>query len=295
MDQTNRFNDEIINTTSLKYIADGISKSINRKLTKMEAQDLLNYTRRHATLNWNLKSTTDIKNTIVNNYLYSRFSEEGRKKTQSSTELIDIHEIIKAHIGTTDQEPDYAVITNVDENGVQIKAGASGEEGEISSTTLQKIESVNIINKVSAVTTVGNITNILGKGDDASFQLLVNPQASYRSNYIILDSRNRDTSSDTGAGITSFHWTLINNSSTSSGSVISIGDIQQVIKIKSPNIRIPYTQNTSISAYKRVTLLFSELSGQAYIGQEGRKFHFIYSTELDGNMLECQAWLGTIS
>ncbi len=62
-----------------------------------------------------------------------------------------------------------------------------------------------------------------------------------------------------------------------------------MVSIQTSNIRLPFQNNVFINAYKRISLLINEFSGQSYIGQEGRKFHFLFSTELDGNMIECRA------
>lgn len=292
MDITNRFNKDILNRESMRIIANDISSRIKRTLTTIEITDLFAFTRLHATQNWVDISSPKIRTTVVRNFLESRFTNEGRAKSSTDQQPVDLHEIMKGHIGTSEQEPDYESVNNVDTDGNPANLDSASDGTDRSKRgSLGSIDNIGTINKVLQVLSVGNVATFMGKSDESSLQQLVNPQAAWRKNYIILDSRYRDTSQDTpGSGITNFIWNFLANSSVNTaGAVNSLGTVQQLVSIQCPNLRVPFQNNALVNSYKRVTLLINEFSGQSYIGQEGRKFHFIYSTELDGNMIECRA------
>jgi hypothetical protein len=291
MDQTNRYDRDIAgNRDSLKMIANTINKRLQTKLTKPEVADLIQFVRNHRTQNWGTLSVSEICHMLARTYLSSRFTDSGRANLD--TDYIDMHEVMKARVASDDQETEYEYADNVDANGTPM-AGATaigtGAEGALADgSTLGAISKIETVGTLKQVTSVGNVAGILGKTDEVSFQQMINPQAAYRKNYIYLDSRYRDTSSDT-AGMTAMKWNFLSNMATSSmGGVASVGNVQQVVAISTGTIRLPYQDNMLDNSYKRVSMLINEWSGQAYIGQEGRKFHFMFKTSLDSNMVDCE-------
>lgn len=287
-----RFTREILTRESMRTIANKISERINRNLSTVEISDLFAFTRSLAAQNWNTSSVPDIRLKLARNFIESRFTNEGRAKI--SNDIVDVHEIMKAHIGTSDQEPDFETVNNVDEDGnpIDLKAGTSSVPAvTTAASSLGSLDNIGTIDKILNVASIGNLATFMGKSDDSSFQQLVNPQAAHRMNYIMLDSRYRDLSQDTqSGGIVNFTWNFLANSSANTqGGVNSLGNVQQLVSIMCGDLRIPFQNNALINAYKRVSLLINEFGGQSYIGQEGRKFHFIFKTELDGNMIECKA------
>lgn len=295
MDQTKRFTQEILNRDSMRFIANGVSERIKRVLTATEISDLFEFTKSHTTQHWTNFTPHEIRMKLMRNFLDSRFTEQGREKLKKANDIVDVHEIMKAHIGTSDQEPDVESVNNVDVDGNPINLKNellpqyATSTASTTPTSLGSLDNIDTITKVLSVVSVGNLSTFMGKADDASLQQLVNPQASYRKNYILLDSRYRDLSQDVaGGGISTFTWNFLANSSVNTqGGVNSLGSVQQLVSISCGDLRIPFQNNALTNAYKRVTLLINEFSGQSYIGQEGRRFHFIYKTELDGNMIEC--------
>lgn len=282
MDQTNRFNRDILNNrAAMTRVSNSISTHLKRGLTQIEVRDLFNFAKSNATQNWRPFTDREIEQILVKNFITRRFTERGRAETRKDNEFVDIHEIMKGHIGTADQDPDYDFVNNVDTNGFPARTGA--EENKDDDEQLGSLDTVDTVNVVSAVTRVGNLTSFLGKSDEASIQRMLNPQASIRKNYIILDTRYKSASSN---GQTTFSWNFLNNSTNVVGGVNSIGGVKSVTAIQCPSIRIPYKESVFISSYKRVTMLINELSGQSYIGQEGARFHFMFKAEIDGNMIE---------
>jgi hypothetical protein len=287
MNQTNRYEREILgNTTNIIAISNAVSQQLGRQLTKPEASNLLAFIRNYSTSDWTKMSTADIRNALTLNYIESYHTDNGRRRRADATSLVDIHELMKRQIGTATQDADPETADDVDADGNPHESDTDED-----TDTLGNLDLVKTVNTVDAVTSIGNISSFLGKNNDSSIQTLLNPQAAWRKNYIILDSRYRDTSQDVaGLGITNFIWNFLANSTINTpGAVNSVGTVQNVVSFSCPNIRIPYTNNAFINAYKRITMLVNEFSGQSYVGQEGTKFHMIFSTAIDQSMVDCTA------
>ena len=291
-DQTNRYDRDVAGSReSLKLIANTVNQKLQVRLNMPQAQDLINFVRSNRTQNWNGLPTKDICIVLARTYLSSRFTDAGR--VNLDPDVIDIHEVMKAHIGSTDQEADFEDASNVDENGTPLTAivPTGTGTGTTAHDSLGSISSIGQIDTVKTVTTVGSVNGILGKTDEVSVQQMFNPQAAYRKNYILLDSRYRDTSQDgVGISFSSLKWNFLANTTTASnGGVNSVGDVQNIVSFGTGDIRLPYQNNVLVNAYRRVSLLVNEWSGQAYIGQEGRKFHLMFKAAIDGNMIDCNA------
>lgn len=277
MDQTNRYDRDIAGSReSLKAIANTINKRLQTRLSMNELHDLKQFISSHRTQNWGTLTVPEICQMLARTYLSSRFTDSGRANLD--TEYIDMHEVMKAHLGDGE---DYDRADNVDPNGVPSVVAVT----TATTPTLGAISNIDTVNTLRQVTSVGNVTGVLGKTDDLSFQQMINPRAAYRKNYIYLDSRYRDTSADS---LTSMRWNFLGNTPSSSvGGVSSLGDVQQLVAISTGSIRLPYQDSMLTNSYKRISMLVNEWSGQAFIGQEGRKFHFLFKTSIDGNMVEC--------
>jgi hypothetical protein len=149
--------------------------------------------------------------------------------------------------------------------------------------SLDEIKSITNVGNISAL---DNVSQILGLSDPVAIQMLFNPLAAYKWNYILMDSKARLTNTD---GTTEQSWDFLNDSAVNTiGAVNSLGGVKSVTAITIDKIRIPYEDVIILNGYNRVTLLIKEFSGQAFIGQEGRKFHFIFNATTDGNMIELE-------
>lgn len=284
------------NKEALKIIANTVNKKLQSKLNKAQISDLLQFVRSQRSKNWMGMSTGEICQTVARTYLSSRFTDEGRANLD--LDMLDIHEIMKAHVGTGDQDADLDQAANVNENGTPLAAVAAqgNVDGSVVAavaipTDLGSISNLRNVERVQAITQLGNIQGFLGKTDEVSIQQMFNPQAAYRKNYIVLDSRYRDTSQDSSSdGFSSMSWVfLANSASATMGGVNSLGDVEQVVAMTTGDIRLPYQNNAMINSYRRISMNINEWSGQSFIGQEGRKFHFLFKATIDGNMIDCTA------
>lgn len=291
MDQTNNYDVNIYNRDSVKAVANLVASNIGRKLSEYEARDLLSFIGANRTKDWNGRSYDRIRQTLAQNYLALRFTETGRTVTRHQSDIIDMHELLKQHMGSGDDNtPDAASSVNVNEDGF-ITNGSDPNATVTDSTVdtpsgLGNLGSVDSINTISSVGTISNVQQIFGQSNFNSVLAALNPSSSIRKNYILFDTRySQDTQDNTG--ITSFSWNFLSNSNVNTpGGINSLGDIKNITAIKVYPIKIPYMDILVDNAYNRVTMLINEFSGQAFIGQEGRKFHFIFESEVAENMVK---------
>lgn len=288
MDQTNRYDLYIYNNASLKKCANLLASRIGRKITQAEAIDLISFVNVNRTKDWTGRTDDDVRRILIKDYLVLRFTDIGREQTRRVTDPVDIHELLKQHMGTGDDNtPDSASSTNVNEDGFVISAGdaaATSTDATVDTPAgLGNLDSVNSINSISTISAVANVQQIFGQSDFNSVINALNPSGTVRKNYIFFDTRYKAQNTDG----TTVSWNFLSNSSTNTpGGINSIGDIKNVTSIKVYPFKIPYQDVIVSNAYNRVTMLIQEFSGQAFIGQEGRKFHFIFETEIDNNMIK---------
>lgn len=288
MDQTNRYTAKVLTPENMRYVANQVSKIIERKLLHNEAVDLLNFAKANATAPWGNMSIDEIDLVLIKNFINSRFTAEGRDTIDLP--IVDIKEILKTHIGTQSQDVNYEHVTNVDEDGIPVDL----QEQALKNLGLTPIRDpdmaaqTSVLKNLDSVTSIDNIAGFLGVKDIPTLQMLINPSSSLKKNYIVLDTRHRDISSDTGSTISSFTWNFLNNSAINTeGAVNSLGNVQNVVKVQTGDIRIPYQDQMFLNHLRRISLFIQEFSSQSYIAQEGWRYHFMFSSQVESNMVNC--------
>jgi hypothetical protein len=115
---------------------------------------------------------------------------------------------------------------------------------------------------------------------------ILNPMASYRKNYMVLDSRYRNTTEQSPPSVKSFEWNYVQkNQNTIQGSVNVIGNVRDIVGFRVYPFRIPYVANAD-NSYSRITMLIEELASQAFIAHENRKFQFMLKSTVDNEFID---------
>ena len=78
-----------------------------------------------------------------------------------------------------------------------------------------------------------------------------------------------------------------NNEITSQGTVNAIGNIRDITALRIFPIKLPYNSYID-NDYTRVTIFIQEISAQSFIGQENRRFHFMFSTTVDDRWINLE-------
>jgi hypothetical protein len=129
------------------------------------------------------------------------------------------------------------------------------------------------------------LTKFLGISDaDKIKEMLKQPDA-YRLKkiYIMLDTKYRTLSE---SGTTRFSWNYVSTINATQGTVNSVETISNIISMKVLPIRIPNVASFTANGFKRITMLIDEFSSQAFVAQEGRRFHFDFKVSTDTPWLD---------
>lgn len=261
-----------------------VCRQIKRKMSDLEIRAFVSFARSLQAKDWSRVPRDRIRDTIVSMFIQDKFTQKSATESKTQAEPLDIREVLKLQIGAADSD-ESEDFTQVNADGIPIsrlKLGRGKPDPELGS--LGTLGSLDAVTSVKSIGTVQNIEKIAGYGSVAAIQSVFNPAASYKQNYIILDTRYRSNDTD---GTTEFSWTFLNNSTAGGPGVVnSIGNVKNIVALRVDPIRIPYNDLAFISAYKRVSMFIREFSTQAVIGQEGRRYHFLFKTEADGNQVD---------
>jgi hypothetical protein len=127
-----------------------------------------------------------------------------------------------------------------------------------------------------------NIKSLFQVSDKYQLQMLINPTALYERNYIELDSNNAivDVKTPTVIDIlrgntasTTYYWEYMESALQSFGVVNTTAKIKNVVGIRMYPLKfaaVPF----NVGVYNVFNILFQEFQSQAFIGHQGRKFHF---------------------
>ncbi len=118
------------------------------------------------------------------------------------------------------------------------------------------------------------ISDFLGINDLNEFKMMFNPESMYVHYYVVLDSDYRDTTSEIPTAINKFTWRYAPTQSTGTGFCNSVGVIRDIIGMRMYQPRVPYLAGMNTSS-KRVSVLIEEFASQAFIAENGRRFHFL--------------------
>jgi len=171
----------------------------------------------------------------------------------------DIKDILKDMIGSSSE-------SNADQYV------SSFIESDDQSTTNQSISEQQTIKDIE-------INSFLGIDNLSTLQLLFNPEALYVHYYVVLDTDYRLTDEESGSTISQFKWNYSSTQNLETGFCNSVGRIRDVIGIRMYQPRVYYLSEMDTTA-KRVSVLIEEFKHQAFIGENGRRFHFLFRPNL---------------
>lgn len=119
-----------------------------------------------------------------------------------------------------------------------------------------------------------SIIEFMRINDLKEFKMLFNPESLYVHYYVVLDSNYRDITEENSSNITKFKWRYAPTQNLGTGFCNSVGVIKDIIGMRMYQPKVPYVSGMNSNA-KRVSVLIEEFAPQAFIAQNGRRFHFI--------------------
>lgn len=248
--KSDNFHRFILDKTFISTLLSELKKRLGRNLYQTEKNYLIDFLKSISPHIFEGKNRSTII-TSISDYI----SEEiAQHKCGDPNKEIDIHEMLKSNIGVS-SEADFAPISYE-------------KEQEFTD---------EIITSFSNTVDIGSF---LGNTSITDLQRIVNPELVKNHAYLTFDTRYRVLAND---GTTQFTWNFVNSDSLSQGSFNSITDIGDIMAIRIYPIRIPYTSNLDNNSYDRVTMLIEEFRAQSFIGQENRRYHFVFNTDIDSS------------
>ena len=260
-----KYNNDIFYNKILIKVKD----KLKRKLTPGEINEVVSFIKK---IDPNLLKPEFIKKTekIMINTLVSEFKEYNC----SDVSYADSQQIIRDTIGVSSESNTAHGIYDNPSYYLDLPAAQN--------TTIGKpIESMS--DTISKYPADINLTKMLGMNNSEEIVRVLNPGALLRKNYMVLDTRYRIPSSTNN--LTKFSWNYILHDETSNqGTVNVVGNVRDIVAIRVYPFRIPYILSAD-NKYDRITMLIEELSGQAFIAHESRKFHFMLKSGIDSNFI----------
>lgn len=228
-----------------------IKNRLGRQMLNSEKMYLIQLLKSINPVVFDRKSPKEISTLIENKVI-----DEISTQTCAVEDTINIHEMLKAEIGVNTE---------------------SADSGEIVPDTEVVVKQVT-----SNFSNQTDIASILGAKSLKELVTVLNPEIVNKTAYMFLDSRYRILDDD---GTASFRWNFVNNATYTQGTVNVIGDIKDITSIKVFPTKIPYVSQAD-NNYTRVTMFIEEFSAQAFIGQENRKFHFVFAPEIQDRYID---------
>jgi hypothetical protein len=164
---------------------------------------------------------------------------------------IDIREYQKLALGSSDQDPN-------------VYGGPTEDDIKLLRANKQTTEKEKSL----------ILSDFLGINDLNEFKMMFNPESMYVHYYLVLDSDYRNTTEEVSSNITKFTWKYAPTQYTGTGFCNSVGVIRDVIGMRMYQPRVPYRAAMDTDA-KRVSVLIEEFASQAFIAENGRRFHFL--------------------
>lgn len=180
-------------------------------------------------------------------------------------ENIDMHELMRESIGTTsEQGPDYSYGGKSIESIVQESFEPTPGAASPSST----------------------ITSFLGASDTMRLCREINPESTWRRNYVVFDTRYRNP---TFGATNTFTWDFMTTLTQANGSVSIYGLLRDLVQVRVFPVRIPYALEADTDQ-RLISLNIAEFSPQSFVAHENARFHFMFKSTVDGNWIDLQPW-----
>ena len=218
-------------------VVDNVEKKIKRNLTNFEEDAIVMLIKELNPAKFINSTLSDAINFVT------KISLENLRITQCNYDTVDIHEMMKLHLGTT-----------------------VGQENP---------DKINPRKDTKNIFDV-SIDSIFGLSDIATLVKKVRePAHSINHAYFLLDTKYRVLETD---GTTNFKWTYMNSTTQAQGTCNAVCDIRDIVTIKIMPHRIPAVA-TAITPYKRISMYIEEIPIQSFISHD-RRFHFIGDTKI---------------
>jgi hypothetical protein len=269
--------------TNTKELLDTVLKNVttgmNRKLQTNEHNQIINFIGK---IDPDLLQPRYKNNTI--NLMSKTLIDEFKKYNVKQGMYEDSHQIIRDVIGLSSESgTSHGIYDNPN-----FYKNQNNDRNELDEYNANEMNSGEVPSNKSDNPDKTKLSNLLGIRTSEEMVRVLNPKSLYKKNYFILDSRYRssDGSNNLSNTIDKYIWDFNLNTqpNDNNSSVNVIGNMRDIVAMRIYPFRIPYSALID-NKYKRISVLIDELSTQAFVAHENRKFHFMLGTDIDSNFL----------
>jgi hypothetical protein len=214
----------------------------------------------------------------INSYIIMVY----KGKIEKNKKPFDMHEFLKTEINNTSN-----VKGTSEYNFNYIKNGSS----QVTTTTTQKqVAPPPVIQQpIFQSQDTSNISNSLLNFSTEKQQIeltkIINYESLWRDSNILIDSRYQNLVNQDKSKMV---FTIVNNIRTKipgTGIITAMGSLRNIVEIEVFPFSIPYLPAAD-NYYQKLTLSMLELTSICIDAYENSQFHFIFSTKLNGNLIE---------
>jgi hypothetical protein len=276
LDNINKLKNDIYSKDNLKLLIAKLEKTSNKQLTKTEIYNFINFTKEFnftKLYNTHKNNLNNINEEFINYYLV----QIGKLKSD-----FDIHEFFKKEIngkasvkGTTDYNFSHLV---------NKKSSEKKPDTEIikQSSVIPQIQSQT---NIAPLSNLSNLPNLVTKQDQIEFAKILNYQSLWRDSNILVDSRYQNIANSDRSKIVFSIESNTKIKNPGSGVITTISNMRDVVEMEIFPFSIPYIAAAD-NYYKKITLSILELSSISIEAYEDSQFHFIFQTNVNGNLID---------
>jgi hypothetical protein len=273
LDNISKLKNDIYSKDNLKNLIGLLEQKINKKLTKNEVYNFINFTKE---FNFN-KLYNTYKNNLDNiNTDFIKYYLIEIDKVKSN---FDIHEFFKKEIngkasvkGTTEYN-----------FGDLIKKQSNTKVQE--STTQNITKPVETIFSQAPIQNLSSLPNLSTKENQIEFTKIINYQSLWRDSNILIDSRYQNIANYDRSKIVFSIQSNTKIKNPGSGVITSISNMRDIVEMEIFPFSIPYMASAD-NYYKKITLSILELTSISIEAYENSQFHFLFSSTVNGNLID---------
>jgi len=265
------FHKNIYSKENLKKLILKLETLNNKKLTNTEITNFINYIKQY-NFEKLYKSYYDLKLSDVNILnVNEHFIKSYMIYLGKDISTFDIHEFLRKEIN------DKASIKGT----TDYNFGSTTTKQSISNQTQQK----EIIYQSNSMANINNLPNLLSKSDQIEFTKILNYQSLWRDSNVLIDSRYQNIANTDRSRIVFNIVTNTKVKTPGSGVITSLSNMRDIVEIEIYPFSIPYIAAAD-NYYQKITLSILELSAISIDAYEDSQFHFIFQTQINGNLID---------
>lgn len=269
----------------LVKIVNKVTEYKHKKLLANEIEGLVHYVNK---LNFSL-----LKNETPDKIIDKIARNFTQQMNMQSGAVIDTHEMLKREIGTIAFDKKDSVMSNVQcppynpFSSHQTEGYTSARARNTRETNSPYITDSNFNGIPDIIEPSLHNTPHAIENNASTFSSTVDKYPRIKKQpiqnvYLCLDGYDRNLSTNPST----FKWTVVQSNNTQQGTVNTLVDnIHNIVNVQFERFSIPYVSSAD-NVYKKITCFIEEFSNQSVLIRSSRRYHMMFTTEIQGNQIQ---------